>query len=75
MRFLADAFTLDVGDNLLNAINLIANAITLIIVQSRTKELRPNGGDSMKDKVEKLYRTVAANDRANDPHKGEPDNA
>ena len=75
--------TVDIGNNLLVAIPLIASSATSIIAAiaalqaaKRTKELKPNGGSTMKDhvtdtndKIEKVYRAVAANERATDSPK------
>lgn len=69
--------TFEIGTNALAAIPLlfagiasVVSAVAAVIAANRTRELKPNGGNSMHDKVEKTYRTIAATDRADD--KSEP---
>lgn len=67
---LAETLTLDVGENVVTIVLAITNLITLVIAgvaTNRTKQLKPNGGDSVKDKVDALYSTYVANRRTNDP--------
>ena len=51
---------------LLIAIPTIASTVTAAITYQRTKELRPNGGSSILDKVDKIYRTTTAHERKED---------
>jgi hypothetical protein len=56
------ASTLDIGDHLyqlgLALLALLTTAVNLWFVHSRTKELKPNGGSSIKDQMSVLAATA-----------------
>lgn len=64
------AAELEIGDNMLvllmALIPTIPAVIAAIVSIRQNRELKPNGGSSMNDKVSKIYRTVVATDRADD---------
>lgn len=72
----AGAITVEIGNNLLQLFTLIATSLLTGVLYRRTKELRPNGGHSMKDKIsqhddilhaiESDMKSLVANRRVND---------
>ena len=49
-------FEIEIGGNMLTLLTLLVVTAGQILSSKRTKELRPNGGNSMHDKVDKMYR-------------------
>jgi hypothetical protein len=62
--------TVEIGDNLLillmALIPTVPATVAAIISIRRGKELKPNGGTSIHDKVSELHRVVVAHDRKED---------
>jgi hypothetical protein len=61
---------IEIGDNLLvlglALIPAIPATIAAIVSIRQNRELKPNGGSSMNDKITALHRTVVATDRIDD---------
>jgi hypothetical protein len=68
--------TIEIGDNLLillmAGIPTIPAIIAAIISYKSRKELKPNGGESVYDKVSSLHRVVVSQDRKDDEHSTDP---
>lgn len=64
------AAQLEIGNNLLILLMALIPAvpatIAAVVSMRHGRELKPNGGSSMNDKIDKVYRTVVATDRADD---------
>lgn len=54
------AVTIEIGDNLASTLATIVTAVVLIAQQIRTRrELKPNGGASLRDAVDRIDHQVA----------------
>jgi hypothetical protein len=65
----AEQLTVDIGENIVTVLLAITNLLTLLFAGaavSRTKQLKPNGGSSVADKVDAIYSKYVAQRREED---------
>lgn len=72
-----EAFTVEIGNNFLLAITVgipsIVSAIAAAIAARRTRELKPNGGGSMKDQMSEVHRSIEKRNPHAETEKGTED--